>query len=421
MRLIRIQKGDTIVEVLISISVLSLILSASYALANRSSYAVRQAQERSEAVKIAESQLESLKSFLSDEGNEPPATGSWCMRDSQTTQSGFLSDVPVSASADVLDEYPVECQKGTDNRYKNSIRRGTTPATANTYTAVTRWQRVTGTGNDEVTFVYRLYPAESTTLDLTAAPTVTDVCPGPSWPGTQTSIPSGHMIDSSGNCVPIPPPPSYCSNPPYVIPGSTAPPAGMVRNASGDCVWIPYVWYGTSDPFFAGFTYPGAVRNLACAPRSFPLRTCEEGYIFWFLPAVISWSSPVTITYDLTKNIFNPVDPSTLIATPLGQPIPAGPATLNMTWSNDPNGSLSPQAGYRPRVRIRIDGGSNPCAPTDYCLLSVYSSSNYMRDSISLNIPEGATSMTIEWINDSFSPGLYDVNLAIPEITITRN
>lgn len=55
------QVGDTIVEVMISVVVLSLVVGGAYSVANRSLKMGRQAQERSEALKLAESQLENIK------------------------------------------------------------------------------------------------------------------------------------------------------------------------------------------------------------------------------------------------------------------------------------------------------------------------------------------------------------------------
>lgn len=54
-------KGDTIIEVLIAIAVLGSIITGSYAIATRSLNGVRISQERGEALKIAESQIEIIK------------------------------------------------------------------------------------------------------------------------------------------------------------------------------------------------------------------------------------------------------------------------------------------------------------------------------------------------------------------------
>jgi prepilin-type N-terminal cleavage/methylation domain-containing protein len=55
-------RGDTIIEVLISIAVIGLVLGGAYATANRSSRELLDAQQHDVAVVLAESQLEQLDS-----------------------------------------------------------------------------------------------------------------------------------------------------------------------------------------------------------------------------------------------------------------------------------------------------------------------------------------------------------------------
>ena len=55
------QRGDTIIEVLLAMTVIGMSLGISYGIANRATQTGRQAQERTEALKLAESQLELLK------------------------------------------------------------------------------------------------------------------------------------------------------------------------------------------------------------------------------------------------------------------------------------------------------------------------------------------------------------------------
>lgn len=58
------QRGDTIVEVLISLAVVSVILGGAYVTTNKSLLATRSAQERSNALKLAEAQVEELKGLI---------------------------------------------------------------------------------------------------------------------------------------------------------------------------------------------------------------------------------------------------------------------------------------------------------------------------------------------------------------------
>ena len=80
---LRNHRGDTIVEVLIAIAIVSLTLTGAYASVNRSSNATRTAQERGEALKWAESQVEQIKA-----SKNLPGTGSFCFTTNQQLQSG---------------------------------------------------------------------------------------------------------------------------------------------------------------------------------------------------------------------------------------------------------------------------------------------------------------------------------------------
>lgn len=60
---LKLQRGDTIVEVMLAMAVIGMVLGVAYGIANRSVTIGRSAQERSEALKIAESQLELIKEY----------------------------------------------------------------------------------------------------------------------------------------------------------------------------------------------------------------------------------------------------------------------------------------------------------------------------------------------------------------------
>lgn len=60
-----LQRGDTIVEVLLAMAVVGMVLGLAYGITNRSIAIGRSAQERSEALKLAETQVELLKEYIS--------------------------------------------------------------------------------------------------------------------------------------------------------------------------------------------------------------------------------------------------------------------------------------------------------------------------------------------------------------------
>lgn len=73
------QRGDTIVEVMIALSVIGLTIATGYSIATRSLNGVRVSHERSEATKIAEGQIEQVKYFVeNDRMVVDSATGPFC-------------------------------------------------------------------------------------------------------------------------------------------------------------------------------------------------------------------------------------------------------------------------------------------------------------------------------------------------------
>lgn len=84
MKIIKSNAGDTIVEVLIAIVILSLILTGAYVSANDSLTNIRDAQERIQALGYAQSQAEDLRSeaaqIFSSSGNNLTylSQGSFC-------------------------------------------------------------------------------------------------------------------------------------------------------------------------------------------------------------------------------------------------------------------------------------------------------------------------------------------------------
>jgi len=160
------QKGDTIVEVIIAMAVLSLILGGAYASARHSLNATIQAHEHSTALKIAEGQLEKLK-YLSEQTPIFPATElpiydtglfsygeAFCVSDTMqvvnpaTTGTGKL----FAASATTFASYNTNCKKTINLDYYLTIGR----SPSNIFTVYVRWDNIHGTGLDQVTLAYKL-------------------------------------------------------------------------------------------------------------------------------------------------------------------------------------------------------------------------------------------------------------------------
>lgn len=167
MMLRRSENGDTILEVLLSVAVLSLILSTTFALANRSTQANRQAAERGEASRIAQSQMEKLKLYLSvPQASIPPQNTFFCINDTADQYIDLGSGAPIDPNGDVAftgsayvnAQLNNRCQEGENNLYYKIIRRE-----GDTYTVYVRWPAVTGNGVDQASFVHRTYPELTST------------------------------------------------------------------------------------------------------------------------------------------------------------------------------------------------------------------------------------------------------------------
>lgn len=134
------QRGDTLVEVLISIAIISLILGGAYVTTNRSLQATRDAQERGDALKLVESQLEQLKDIDSDQLFATSFV-SYCIASGATVDSDDAR-CKVSASGSPTTVEPA---------YHLHITRS-----GNTFTINNSWMSVRG-GQNNIEMKYRVY------------------------------------------------------------------------------------------------------------------------------------------------------------------------------------------------------------------------------------------------------------------------
>lgn len=140
------ERGDTIVEVLIAITVISAVLGGAYVATNRSFLASRDAQERTAGLKLVESQLEQLKGVIASSpntifGGSVPA--SFCV-------TGPTSVADSGNSACYLDSSGTPT--GGEPRYHLSITRS-----GNTFTVKNDWAAVRGGAQNHIQMKYRLY------------------------------------------------------------------------------------------------------------------------------------------------------------------------------------------------------------------------------------------------------------------------
>jgi Tfp pilus assembly protein PilV len=147
------QRGDTIVEVLISIAVVSLILGGAYVTTNKSLRAERGAQERIDGTKLVESQIESLKSIAVDDPDAlfKNAPTNFCVTPSQQIVAAVAGNNTCRFNA-----------SGANNNTKQpayfiSASLSQTSG-VNTVTIKNTWAGIeVGSTNDAISMTYRLY------------------------------------------------------------------------------------------------------------------------------------------------------------------------------------------------------------------------------------------------------------------------
>ncbi len=130
------QRGDTIVEVLITVSVIGIALAGAFGLANNAANMGRTAQERGEALKIAESQVEILKTA------SPAPTGTFCMKPDGTSVATGAAECRRNGqgTVDVDGLYLIE----------NSLDGN------GVYTLQVSWESINSASTNNTTLYYRL-------------------------------------------------------------------------------------------------------------------------------------------------------------------------------------------------------------------------------------------------------------------------
>lgn len=143
------QRGDTIIEVLISIAVVSVILGGAFVTTRRSQEGVRDSQEHAQALKLVESQLEQLRAEATKTGAVFTTGAPFCMynRAPVSTAGPTGADCKQSSSG----------QSSTQQPYYNLSITRTTSNGGYLFAIQAQWDSVTGHGAAQEQMVYRLY------------------------------------------------------------------------------------------------------------------------------------------------------------------------------------------------------------------------------------------------------------------------
>ena len=170
MRLRENQIGDTIIEVLLAVGIVGLAVAGGYGIANRSLRQARQAQERGEALKLAEGQVEAIKAYAADDGATDTAAlfsqDTYCVNLSNSTELTPITftdagrDLP-ELDADTLGDYPdPECKEGLYHVALESESQGSSSSDKveiYEFTVSVRWFSLGGSDKEQVQINYRTF------------------------------------------------------------------------------------------------------------------------------------------------------------------------------------------------------------------------------------------------------------------------
>lgn len=153
--------GDTIIEVMVVLAILSLAFGISLTTANEGLKQSRNSQEHSQADGLASSQIEELRSAIETNSiqlSQIPANQPFCMTSSNAIATNFSANVPADPTADDYSEYPAGCAS-QESYYNESIEYVTdaADATQNYFDVKVRWQGLGDLGKQQVELTYKLY------------------------------------------------------------------------------------------------------------------------------------------------------------------------------------------------------------------------------------------------------------------------
>lgn len=148
------QRGDTIVEVLLAIAIIGAVLGGAYVVANRNTMINRASQERLEAIKVAEGQLERLKAKAASDSSLFNQT-SFCLNNTNTIVTSTSAQCRVNSSGvpSVAEpSYRINITKEGD------LAVGVTNPTAGArFKIEVTWSEVRGGGTDRLEMQYGVY------------------------------------------------------------------------------------------------------------------------------------------------------------------------------------------------------------------------------------------------------------------------
>lgn len=138
------ESGDTLVEVILAVAIISLVISGAFVLTNRSLQAERDSQERVSALKLAETQTEEVRALsTTDPVALFGASANFCIINNLIAY-GTACIVDINGNPDPAST--------VQPAFTLSVSRS-----GNTFTIVTNWTSVSGHMLDNIKLEYRSY------------------------------------------------------------------------------------------------------------------------------------------------------------------------------------------------------------------------------------------------------------------------
>jgi len=154
--------GDTLIEVMFSLTITSMILTMAYRTVVSNLTSVYRSQERAGALKVAESQADELRAFSSIIGFTATSATNFCLKvDSIAVPPtvevvNFVNPLPPpSFNSDTLTNYPLKCITNSNTTYYTLINRSS--GVSKDFVIRVRWWQAGGNGKGEVVLNYSVY------------------------------------------------------------------------------------------------------------------------------------------------------------------------------------------------------------------------------------------------------------------------
>lgn len=157
MRRQRKQAGDTIVEVMIAMAVATAVLGSAYTITSKSLTNTRMAQEHSEALKIAQAQVEQIRAIaLSSSANAPifNSVSAGCIATSGANKGQLKQFTSTTNVPDPVSNYPSECKDIGSVQYRTGFKYN---SANNTFSVFVNWDGANGV-DAQVKSTYKAYP-----------------------------------------------------------------------------------------------------------------------------------------------------------------------------------------------------------------------------------------------------------------------